>query len=290
MTQEKQKILLIGASGFLGSSLLKNLPSDQIMVEGVCRDRFDLAKPIFSFCEKYFEDHEYQYVIICAAMADVEKCFQQQKRSHQINVKGVQELLNFSRKCNATPVFFSSDYVFAGQGNLYREDDPREPNTVYGHQKLEIEKYLEKNFENFLIFRTSKLMSKDAHPKNILLPLLQSISESRPIYCFEDQWLNPVFVEDIAEVLKLAFQKKLRGTFHLGTERIFSRAELGRFLAVSLGCDPKLIQSSRMSDMNFSETRPRYNTLNCDKVKTQLCFRFHEVEDAIFDIQRMTSL
>lgn len=185
----------------------------------------------------------------------------------------------------AMPIFFSSDYVFSEKTPPLRESDPREPSTCYGHQKLTIEKYIEDHFEDFLIFRTSKLMSKTAHAKNILFPVIHDLKFQKKIRCFKDQWINPVFVEDIAKVIQVAEAKGLKGHFHLGTRRVFSRVELAKFLATSLGLNPDLIESIPMSEIRFSEKRPNYNVLDCRKFEAAAEFRFSEIEDEIASLQ-----
>lgn len=280
------KILVIGGTGFLGASLLKNLATETINVEVVYRNLIDLGKPLSRSARKFIAIGQYDYMIICAAITDIERCFQEQDASYQVNVQGTRELLSLIKQCATIPVFFSTDYVFGGEKTSYKEDDPRLPKTVYGQQKLEIEQYLESNFQNYLIFRTSKLMSKCVHPKNILYPIIQNLAANREVRCFEDQWLNPVFIEDIAEVLKRALNTPLRGVFHLGTKKIFSRAELGRFLATTLGYDPYLIKSILMADMNVSEQRPTHNVLNCDFINDIIDFRFQEIEDVVIELRK----
>jgi len=139
--------------------------------------------------------------VICSAITDIEKCSQNQKGSHQINVAGTIDLLEAFKRLNITPIFFSSDYIFNPSKFAHQEEDQRNPSTCYGKQKLLVEEYIENGFDKYLIFRTSKLMSMTAHPKNILLPVIRNLSAGIPTRCFEDQWLNPVFVEDIAELI-----------------------------------------------------------------------------------------
>jgi len=88
-------------------------------------------------------------------------------------------------------------------------------------------------------------------------------------------------------VIKRAIHEKIRGTFHLGTNRIFSRAELGSFLATALGHDRELVHPIRMSDIAFSEIRPTHNVLDCSKIKTRLNFQFCELEDAFVEIKNL---
>lgn len=282
-----KKVLIIGETGFLGSSLMKHLPSDSLNIHFVNRSLFDLTKDIKPEFADFMIKQNFQYVVICAAVTDVEKCFKEQTFSNQINIVGTQRLLNLIKQNQAIPVFFSSDYVFSGKSSPYEENDPRNPTTNYGHQKLSTENFIENNFDHFLIFRTSKLMSKTSHPKNILYPIIRDLASGKSSKCFEDQLLNPVFVEDIAKVLQLAFMENLKGTFHLGTRRIYTRAEIGRFLASSLGYDAQLIEPIRMSDILFSERRPTNNTLNCKKIEKAVGFKFCELENSLSDLSRL---
>jgi dTDP-4-dehydrorhamnose reductase len=255
---------IIGSTGFLGSHLLRYLSDASAL-------SIDLSQPI---------THSFkagEHVVICAAITDVEKCFQDRAFSNLVNVAGTKVLLDRIRMAGAIPVFFSSDYVF-GNNEIHGEDDLRTPTTVYGQQKVEIENYIQSHFKDFLIFRTSKLMSRTAHPKNILFPVLRELAAGKKIACLEDQWINPVFVEDIAEVL---MQKDINGIFHLGTKRIFTRVELGRFLAQSLRYNSDLVIPEKMKA--FSETRPSRNLLNCEKI----AFAFCEIEEALPDLGKL---
>lgn len=87
--------------------------------------------------------------------------------------------------------------------------------------------------------------------------------------------------------MRVACAQHISGIFYLGTRKIFTRAELGRFLAKSFGFDPALIQSIKMSDVEFSESRPTHNTLDCSKIEKALGFRFTEIEDALKDLHSL---
>jgi dTDP-4-dehydrorhamnose reductase len=99
--------------------------------------------------------------------------------------------------------------------------------------------------------------------------------------------LNPVFVEDVTSVLDRAFSSNLNGVFHLGTRRIFSRFELGHFLASAFGLNAQLIEPIMMNSIQFSEKRPLNNTLNCAKIEAALDFKFCEIEDALQDLRKI---
>jgi dTDP-4-dehydrorhamnose reductase len=272
-------VLIIGNTGFLGSSLSKMLDDDDIRIDSVGREFIDLRFPIPLSFNQFLTAGYYDFALICAAISDIEKCFQDPKRSHQINVVGTINLLEVLRKKEIIPIFFSSDYVFEPTNSTHGEEDNRKPATYYGKQKLLVENYMQSHFDRYLIFRTSKLMSMTAHPKNILLPAIRNLSTGTAAKYFKDQWLNPVFVEDIAEVLKLSFRRAINGVFHLGSRQILSRYKIGQLLAEMLDFDADLIEHISFHGMSFSEPRPTHNTLNCEKIERTLDYTFRELAD-----------
>jgi dTDP-4-dehydrorhamnose reductase len=283
MQFSKKKILLIGHTGFLGSHLTHLLNTFEVVTLG--KSILDLSKNLSSSFEEHVKLHQYDCAIICAAISDVEKCFQDQALSKQVNVDGMQELLMLLKYYHIKPIFFSSDYVFSEKLTPYNETDTPSPKTIYGNQKLAIEVFMQKHFDDFLIFRTSKLMSKTNHPKNILYPIIKNLKEGKISNCFEDQFLNPVFVEDIARVIQNSIDEKITGIFHLGTRTLFNRYELGLFLAKNLNYDSHLIRPTRMKDMTFSESRPNNNMLDCTQIEKILNFKFCEIEEAFSELK-----
>ncbi|MFN8790004.1 MAG: SDR family oxidoreductase [Bdellovibrionales bacterium] len=280
------KLLIIGNSGFLGSFLASSHLGADFKIDSISRSQFDMSKPVSSEFNSFLKNCSYDYAVICSAVTDIERCFLQEEESHQINVVGTIRLLDKLKENDVNPIFLSSDYVFKPSEIPRAEDDERLPQTRYGQQKLLVEQYLEKNFERFLIFRTSKLMSQTVHTKNILLPVIQNLSNGAETRCFDNQWLNPVFIEDIAKALAMSCRQGLNGKFHLGTRQIFTRFELGHLLAEALGADPDLIQPLKMQEISFSEPRPNHNTLNCNKIES-LGFKFTEITDVLDQLRSL---
>ncbi len=284
MPASMKKILLIGHTGFLGSHLA-HLLTKEFEVATLTKETLDLKTNLSDTFKENIKSNLYDYAIICAAISDVEKCYQDQALSNQVNVVGMQELLVALKSFGIVPIFFSSDYIFSEKLTPYNETDTPNPKTIYGSQKLAIEIFIQNNFASYLVFRTSKLMSKTNHPKNILYPIIKNLKEGIISHCFEDQFLTPVFVEDIAEVVTKTINKKVSGIFHLGTKTLFNRYELGLFLAKNLNYDVQLIKSMSMKDINFSEDRPNNNMLNSALIEKTLNFQFCEIAEAFSELK-----
>ncbi len=284
----RPRIIVLGETGFLGSILKERLQNKKYFLRAVGRSELDLSKPIPAEFVETLKSGAFDYAIICAALTDVEACHLNPTLSHQINVTGMIQLFELLRQLKVVPIFFSSDYVFSNAPGPRGEKDPCLPQTVYGKQKRAAEQYLEQYFERYLIFRTSKLMSLTMHPRNILFPIVKNLSAGNEIHCFSDQWVNPVFAEDINEIVAGAIEKELNGLFHLGSRRIFTRLELALFLASKLGLDTAKVRAIRIADLGLSEPRPTHNILDCGKIEKALGFQFTELEEVLDTIKKWT--
>ena len=93
--------------------------------------------------------------ILLLADRNPNNCFKNREYTNLLNVTSIKKILNYLKKYNIKPVFISSDYVFDGKKGNYSEKDKPQPVITYGFQKLEVENYIQSNFEKYLIFRVS---------------------------------------------------------------------------------------------------------------------------------------
>ena len=214
-------------------------------------------------------------------MTDVGQCARNPATSQRINVDAMLELLNLFQEFEIKPVFFSSDLVFDGICDIYDEDDIVCPSTRYGRQKADIELEIQRRFPSHLIFRTSKLMSMDLSRRNILTPVIQNLRAGMTVNAFADQFITPVFVEDIARVAIGAFREGLNGTYHLAGEDRLSRFELAHVVADSLGFSASLVAPTSMKNFALEEPRGSNNALSSAKICSALDLRFTPLAEGL---------
>ena len=134
----KQKILITGSSGFLGSRLAYFF-----------RNRYDLLLPTHNelnvsreeAVKTYLEEHRPEIVIHCAALSNTWYCEQHPEESHRINVQGTVRMAKACKLMKAKFIFMSSDQVYNGTpitGALH-EETTLQPVNTYGQHKLEAE-------------------------------------------------------------------------------------------------------------------------------------------------------
>ena len=150
---------MTGAGGLLGSefrSLSKN--SAFASYEIVCLGRMDLDITQADSFEKQIERLKPDYLINCAAYTDVEGAELEKEQAWAVNVQGVQNLAEASRRHGIKLIHYSSDYVFDGQKRTpYLESDSPRPINRYGLSKWEGEKAIQSTLplSQFLILRIS---------------------------------------------------------------------------------------------------------------------------------------
>lgn len=184
------RILLIGASGLLGSELLKLNP--------------DIVAPPHSEFDIRFNrelQFEYDIVINCAAVKDNRKIEQDPTLAIETNIIGAAWIARQCAALNIRYVYISTDYLYEGSRGNYSETDPIKPFNLYAFTKLGGE-CSAVCVKNHLIIRTSFGPSKFEYHQ-----------------AFSDKWTSKDYVDRIAPMILEAALSPITGFLNIGTER-----------------------------------------------------------------------
>ena len=96
----------------------------------------------------------YNAVIHCAAWTAVDKAEDEVELCTKVNVDGTRNIANICKELDIPMMYFSTDYVFDGQGTEPWESDCKDykPLNVYGQTKLEGELGLVKHLKSTSLF------------------------------------------------------------------------------------------------------------------------------------------
>lgn len=155
------KVGILGYSGYIGNSLVKQLSLERdVVLIGRHRDcdvRLDLEN-LTSF--EYSSLDDLDYLIFTAAISGPDQCAQAFDKCWKINVESTSKIIEYALEKNCKVIFFSSDAVYGDiSGKIYSEDDVANPDTVYGKMKRAVEEKFQKN-SDFKAIRLSYVVSK----------------------------------------------------------------------------------------------------------------------------------
>jgi len=197
------KVLILGASGFLGRNLVTywRKHSPDLEVIPFSRTSVDKWQDNLS---KFVSAGKSARVINCAAMSDPAECERKPKEAAAANTQFALEAGRFCEKLKVPFIQISSDGLFPVPEHSPRywtlADEPS-PITTYGRTKRDAEIALGKLGWGQCV-RLSFVGPGLGTTRGLISFLANSIHRSdQPIHGFTDIWFTPLHVDDVAEKL-----------------------------------------------------------------------------------------
>jgi dTDP-4-dehydrorhamnose reductase len=191
------RVLVMGASGMLGTDLLQEWQSDQLIPAS--SSDADIREPaqVRALVDRYRPD----WIILAAAYTDVDGSERNRELAFAVNGSGSENVARAAAEFGAKVFYISTDYVFDGKsGRPYKPEHPIGPLNVYGASKAAGEAAVQKFSKGWCIARTSWLFgaSGSSFPEKIL-----QASETRPeLKVVADQYGSPTFTRDLAVAIR----------------------------------------------------------------------------------------
>jgi len=290
-----EKVLITGASGLLGRKLVKALsegyeviPTDKTHPAYPDSVRMDIVDG--SEVARVLSGARPELVVHAAAETDVDKCEINRELAWSVNAEGTRNIAAACAKIGVKLVYVSTDYVFDGEKELYREQDEANPVNYYGVTKLEGERFVRELCEDFIIARTSVLYGWHPRKLNFATWIIDSLKSGQRISVVEDHYNSPTLADNLAEVILRIVRIDATGLYHIaGSERI-SRYGFAMQTAEVFGLDRSLITPVKMQDFNvWVAKRPRDSSLSVDKAKHELNVSLLDVREGLRNMRRIKS-
>ncbi|HEO64089.1 MAG TPA: NAD(P)-dependent oxidoreductase, partial [Candidatus Omnitrophica bacterium] len=226
------KIILTGAGGLLGTSILKRIASKYevtsiVHKSGTSGLSCDIAEE--AQVQTLLKNNRGDIIIHCAAVTDVDFCENNPKIAHSVNCIGTRNLACYSAMYGITFIYISSDYVFDGRKQSpYREDDDANPETVYGISKYGGELYVSYFTKKYYVFRTGLLYG--AGPSCWIARITGKLKLKEDVYAAEDQVITPTYAEDFSAALDEFITKLCSGSkIAYGIYNLANRGSVARY-------------------------------------------------------------
>jgi dTDP-4-dehydrorhamnose reductase len=258
MSEGMESVVVLGASGFVGSRLLQ-LWADKFTLIAPSHAELDLLDQTAT--RQFLERTDAQLVVNLAAWADVDGAEVERGnttgRVYALNASYPTRLAALCADFNKHLVHVSTDYVFGGgqATRPYTEADPTEPLCWYAATKLLGEQGVLNSGASACVARIEMPFSGQDYPKRDFARICQIRLESgQAIMGVTDQHITPVFLDDAVAGLRLLAEARTTGVVHVAAADWTTPFRFARSIARRLKLDLDLVQETTFDA--FTATRP----------------------------------
>ncbi|WML33475.1 sugar nucleotide-binding protein [Clostridium sp. OS1-26] len=265
------KILILGASGFLGGKVyLKLKKQANFKVVGTCHKAYEndnlkrMNVKNVNDVKEIFNEYKPDVVVWCLLDRNNEK---------ELTDIG---LINIMRNIDNTTkfIYISTDAFVEGKGNyseelLLNHYNCGNPVAGYVNAKVKGEEIV-KNHKNHIIIRTGPLYGQDIEGNwdKRISNLIDSLSQNQTIHRSSNLYKTFVYVDDLADLIYEMIEMDFKGLIHVGPEQKESYYTFNRKMARKLGLDENLVIEDTISIENaIANGIPLDTSMNTSKCK-----------------------
>lgn len=271
-TMPKQKLLILGASSFVGRHLLARLNPANVIATYNNRPipggvRFDSVS--MQLNEIVHDPALVSHAVLLLGDTQPDSCFTDRERSQQVNVDSLRRVVDKLAYWKIPILFTSSEFVFDGKNGNYVESDNADPILLYGQQKLDMERHIRTTDRSAAILRLAKVYGETPGDKTLFSSWLPILLRDEVMRAAADQLFSPVFVGDVVDAILTIIERKIHGVYHaagpVGASRLefltMLRSIAAQYLSVRATIAPCSIH-----DFKLPERRPEDVTMRPDKL------------------------
>ncbi|TXE11544.1 sugar nucleotide-binding protein [Seonamhaeicola algicola] len=257
MKDEKHRILILGASGFIGNAIYKELCSYFKTFGTYCTPNTQLEKNRHFFNYNFEEDDLYEIleivkptIIISSLRGD----FSKQVLLHL-------HLSEYVRANKIKIIYLSSANVFDAYSKYPSyEDEKTLSNSIYGHFKIKIENNLLRLPKKQVAVLRLPMVFGAKSPR--VLEILQNINENEPVEVFPNLIMNVTNIDKLSQQIHYIINRNKHGIFHLGSSDLVHHDDfINEIIQIITQKKPIIKRVFTTNDERYLAVLPKINKL-----------------------------
>jgi len=255
--ESKHNILILGASGFLGNAIYKELCS-YFRTFGTYRTHTKEFESNTHFFQYDIEENDiYEIldivkptIIISALRGD----FSSQLIAHS-------HILDYIKGTKSKLIFLSSANVFDAYSKYPSyENDKTLSNSIFGHFKIKIENMLLRMPKKQVAILRLPMAFGPHSPR--INEIKQHLDEGTPIEVFPNLIMNVTTNSKVTQQIHYIINRNKSGVFHLGSKNLVHHDDFIKDIVIRLGHhNPKYKQVFTTNDSRYLAVLPKDNLL-----------------------------
>lgn len=256
------KIWIIGRWGMLARAMKRKCQQKGIPHFVTSRKEVDIKSE--ETLRAQFETLEFTHIINCSGYTAVDQAEEEKEKAYALNSQAVGLLAKLSREKGNRLIHFSTDYVFDGVKERYREEDEKAPLSEYGRSKEIGERLLFEHYPEALLIRTSWLFGREG--KDFVKKMMILMNEKEVLHVVSDQRGRPTYADDLAEVVLTMLDDT--GIFHFANDGETTWYEFAETIHKKLSQKKKIrckkVEAISSDEFEAKAKRPRSSILKTD--------------------------
>jgi len=287
-----KKILVTGASGFVGGSVLHHAPGDWAVhacsrsaIAGapanVTHHNFDLAD--IAKTAEVLAAVKPDVILHIAAIANIDYSEANQAEAASVNTETTGRLARLAAEHGARFIFCSTDNVFDGVDGFYNEDALVSPVNFYGRTKVAAEVLAHEALENCVIARVALVIGLPimGSGNSFLIKMEESLREGKEIQIPENEVRSPVDVITLGKSLLELAGNDFNGTINLAGSTCLNRFDMAKRIAAKLGYSENLVIATNSNALEGRAPRPNDVSLDNALAKETLKTPMRDLDEAL---------
>ncbi len=271
------RILITGASGLLGVNLALEAARDHIVIGQINALHLnnapfeqrsgDLLKP--NAVEELVESSQPDWVIHCAALADIDTCEKNPELAERLNASLP---ARFAKACKnkAKLIYISTDAVFDGTKEEYFETDAPNPLSVYARTKLSGEQAVMDHDPDAIIARINLFGWSLFGTRSLAEWFFYNLQAGKQVKGFTDVFFCTQLVNDLAGVFLQMLGENLSGLYHVVGADCVSKYDFALEIAKRMNIPDVMVTPVRVQDFGLQASRSNKLNLNTSKLRKDI--------------------
>ena len=268
-----KKLMILGASGYLGSSLnsyFQNSNYDVISHGYSKKSQLVLDATDYSRVEESLLNYLPSVIINCIGFTDVNGCEAQPEKAYSLNSKVVFNIASCIKKnkLDTYLIQISTDHVYDNSSASLEEEVVLK--NYYAFSKLMGDLYARD--VSSVVLRTNFFGLNNNCPNTGFTEwIYNSLLSGQSINAFNDILFNPLSLDSLAQYVTKIVDLRPEGVYNLGSAGGISKAEFILSFAKELDLQTSLVSIVSSEDSNHSNVkRPKSMLMNCNKIEKLL--------------------
>ncbi len=287
-----KKLLLIGASGFLGLNwLYYNKLYDIIPTYNNSLPNFENNWVNFTFdttnilrLSKLITEIKPDVVINCAALK-IEECELNRDYAKIVNFELPKHLALISKNLGFSFVHISTDHFYSKFDFPRNELEKVVPLNMYGETKKNAENIILELNPYALIIRVNFFGFGSKKKINLLDGILTSIKSGKNFMGYTDVIFSPVSISELIKCTYVLLDLEAGGIFNLASSDAISKFEFAKKVCRIFEYNPDLIISGLSEDVEVSVKRVQYLALESTKFSRFTGIKIPTVEEMLLELK-----